>query len=236
MMTPASTAPERTAPSTAEKTMNDLRAAAGYASASKMNVSFGQGEMPSVSFIAWGEIYTAPRRRWPSARPAATLSRMSESGLQDLTHTIQLAVAPVFLLTALGTTLAVLTTRLARIVDRARRVEARLRDEAGALREGSVRELRSLEGRVRLIHWALTLGTSAALLVCLLIAVAFLGYLFGARVGPAMAILFIAAMAAYVGALVCFLREVFIAIATLQFGLPPEVRRGGSSSGSATAS
>src|SRR6266542_1804092 len=85
-----------------------------------MNVSFWQGEMPSVSVIAWGEIYTAPRRRWPSARPAATLSRMSESGLQDLTHTIQLAVAPVFLLTALGTTLAVLTTRLARIVDRAR--------------------------------------------------------------------------------------------------------------------
>ena len=149
-----------------------------------------------------------------------------EHVLQDITHTIQLAVAPVFLLTALGTMLSVLTTRLARIVDRARRVEARLRDESGALREGSVLELRSLEGRVRLIHWALTLGTSAALLVCLLIAVAFVGYLSGARVGPIMAILFIAAMGAYVGALVCFLREVFIAIRTLEFGLPPEVRGG----------
>jgi hypothetical protein len=152
---------------------------------------------------------------------------MGETVLQDITHTIQLAVAPVFLLTALGTTLAVFTTRLARIVDRARRVEARLRDEAGTRREGSVRELRSLEGRVKLIHWALTGGTSAALLVCLLIAVAFVGYLFGARVGTAMAILFIAAMAAYVAALLCFLREVFIAISTLEFGLPPEVRRGG---------
>jgi hypothetical protein len=151
---------------------------------------------------------------------------MPDSILQGITHTIQLAVAPVFLLTALGTTLSVLTTRLSRIVDRARRVEARLRDEESAARSASVRELRMIEGRVRLIHWALTLGTSAALLVCLLIAVAFLGYLLGARVGTSMAILFVAAMAAYVGALVCFLREVFIAIATMRFGLPPEVRRG----------
>src|SRR5512146_1966217 len=140
--------------------------------------------------------------------------------LQDITHTIQLAVAPVFLLTALGTTLSVLVTRLARIVDRARRVEARLRDEVGPVRDASVSELRSLEGRVRLIHWALTFGTSAALLVCLLIAVAFVGYLAGARVGTAMALLFIAAMAAYVVALVCLLREVGIAIANLQFGKP----------------
>ncbi len=146
--------------------------------------------------------------------------------LQDITHTIQLAVAPVFLLTALGTTLSVLVARLARIVDRARRVEARLRDEAGAVREGSQQELASLEGRARLIHWALTFGSSAALLVCLLIATAFVGYLLGARVGTVMALLFIAAMGAYVVALVCLLREVGIAIATLRFGRPEEAPGG----------
>jgi ABC-type multidrug transport system fused ATPase/permease subunit len=151
---------------------------------------------------------------------------MTETVLQGITHTIQLAVAPVFLLTALGTTLSVLTTRLARIVDRARRVEARLRDEERTTRQDSVRELRLLERRVRLIYWALTLGTSAALLVCLLIAVAFLGYLLRASVGTVMALLFVLAMAAYVGALVCFLREVFQAIATMRFGLPEEVRSG----------
>ncbi len=152
---------------------------------------------------------------------------MTESVLQGITHTIQLAVAPVFLLTALGTTLAVLTTRLGRIIDRARRVEARLPGESGDARAASVEELRMLERRVRLVYVAITLGTAAALLVCLLIAVAFVGYLAGARVGPVMAVLFIAAMAAYVGALVCFLREVFQAIDTMRFGLPAEVRRGG---------
>jgi Ni/Fe-hydrogenase subunit HybB-like protein len=150
---------------------------------------------------------------------------MTDNLLQGITHTIQLAVAPVFLLTALGTTLSVLTTRLSRIVDRARRVEARLRDEESGARERSIQELGMIEGRVRLIHWAISAGTTAALLVCLLIAVAFLGYLFDARVGTAMAILFIAAMVAYVTALVCFLREVFIAIATMRFQLQPEVRR-----------
>src|SRR5512143_3437170 len=147
---------------------------------------------------------------------------MPDFPLQDITHTIQVAIAPVFLLTALGTTLAVLTNRLSRIVDRARRVETRLRDEAPPRRDVSVRELRMIAGRVRLIHWAITAGTCAALLVCLLIAVAFVGYLLEARVATAMAVLFIAAMAAYVAALLFFLREVFIAIATMKFQLPAE--------------
>ena len=145
---------------------------------------------------------------------------MPDFPLQDITHTIQVAIAPVFLLTALGTTLAVLTNRLSRIVDRARRVEARLRDEVPPRRDASVRELRMIAGRVRLIHWAITAGTSAALLVCFLIAVAFVGYLLQAHVATVMAVLFIAAMAAYVAALLFFLREIFIAIATMKFQLP----------------
>lgn len=148
----------------------------------------------------------------------------AETHLQDITHTIQLAVAPVFLLTALGTTLAVLTTRLGRVVDRARRVEARLDAEHDQLaRPALVEELRRLAYRAQLIHWALTAGTTAAILVCLLIAVAFLGYLFGAEFGVAVAILFILAISAYVVALLLFLREVFMAINMLRFSMAPEV-------------
>jgi len=149
----------------------------------------------------------------------------AETQLQDITHTIQLSVAPVFLLTALATTLGVLATRLGRIVDRARRVETRLGSEAEEARSASVQELKLLGYRARLIHWALTAGTSAALLVCLVIAVGFLGYLFDARVGTAMAILFILAMTGFVLALLCFLREVFLAIDTMRFGLPAEARQ-----------
>jgi hypothetical protein len=145
-----------------------------------------------------------------------------ESHLQDITHTIQVAVAPVFLLTALGTTLGVLTTRLGRVVDRARRIETRLRLEEGAPRLASQAELQRLAFRARLILFAITAGTTAALLVCLLIAVAFLGYLFDASFGNAVAILFVMAIGAFVLALLFFLREVYSAITTLRFDLAGE--------------
>jgi hypothetical protein len=147
----------------------------------------------------------------------------TEPLLTDITHTIQLAIAPVFLLTAVGTTLSVFSTRLARIVDRARRVEARLAVATPASLEPTLRELKILSVHAGLIHLALTFGTSCAIMVCLVIAVAFVGYLVGAHVGAALAVLFILALGAYVVALLCFLREIFMAIQNLRFGLPSEV-------------
>ena len=44
----------------------------------------------------------------------------------ELGHIIQLATAPVFLLTGVGTNMLVLTNRLARIIDRTRVLEERL--------------------------------------------------------------------------------------------------------------
>lgn len=143
-----------------------------------------------------------------------------DPALQDITRTIQLAVAPVFLLSALGTTLSVLAARLGRVVDRARAIEA------GAIPAGhraeAAEELVLLSRRARLIHLALTAATTAALLVCLLIAVAFVGYLFGVNVGVPVAVMFILALGAFVLALLFFLREMVSAIRTLSFRLPPE--------------
>ena len=144
----------------------------------------------------------------------------TEVPLQDISHTIQLAVAPVFLLTAIGTTLSVLTTRLGRIVDRARRVEVRLSAADLADVPTTVVELRALATRARLIYLALTFGVGSALFVCLTIATAFAGYMLDFRLGGGTAVLFIAAVGCYVGALLCFLREVFMAIANLKFALP----------------
>jgi hypothetical protein len=44
----------------------------------------------------------------------------------DIAHLIQVALTPIFLISAIGVTLSVLTSRLARIVDRARTMEDRL--------------------------------------------------------------------------------------------------------------
>jgi hypothetical protein len=148
----------------------------------------------------------------------------TETQLEGITHTIQLAVAPVFLLSSIGMILSVLANRLGRVVDRARRVEEGI-GQAENRRRGSLDELRPLSQRAHLIHVALTCGTVAALLVCLLIAVAFVGYLLNVNFGVFVAVLFILAMAALVTSLVFFLREVFIAIATLEFQLPEAVTK-----------
>lgn len=130
----------------------------------------------------------------------------------DIAHVIQLAIAPVFLLSSLGTILGVLSTRLGRIVDRTRvLLERRAQLTAEPLPAVLKGELELLLKRRSLINTAITAGTVAALLVCLLIAVAFLGSLVEVGTGAVLATLFVLAMVAYVAALVLFLREVLLA-------------------------
>ena len=132
--------------------------------------------------------------------------------LEDVSHVIQLSIAPVFLLTAVGTFINVMSTRLARIVDRARVLRERQTQGDAAARAEVVSELHVLARRRRLVNAAITSGVTSALLVCLLIAVAFVGSIFGMHLALLLAVLFIAAMLALVGALVWFLREIFLAV------------------------
>lgn len=150
---------------------------------------------------------------------------MFESHVQDITRVIQLAVAPVFLLTAMGSFLAVFSNRLARIVDRSRALEGRLSALGPAEQRAAASERRVLELRARVVRWAIILATTAALLVCLLIAAAFLGFILRADFSRAVAALFVGAMAALTGALAFFLREVLLAIGALGFTLLPFGRR-----------
>src|ERR1035437_818080 len=98
-----------------------------------------------------------------------------EIHLEEISHIINLAIAPVFLLTGVGTNLMVLTNRLARIIDRSRVLEDRL-PSVGESDQAKCRiELQTLYGRAHLINRAITLSTTCALLICLVIAALFLG-------------------------------------------------------------
>src|SRR5690242_16588763 len=96
----------------------------------------------------------------------ASSSRPMETHLSDITHVIQLAVAPVFLLTAVATLITGLNNRLGRIVDRRRVVEGLLQ-RAGEDGANLQQELGSLYRRTRLIYYAILGAVSGALLVCL---------------------------------------------------------------------
>ena len=93
----------------------------------------------------------------------------------NIVHVIQLAVAPVFLLSGIGVILTVLTNRLARIIDRARLLEERLGEVAVARHADMRAEMSRLAHRAWMVNLALTLATSSALLVCLVIALLFIG-------------------------------------------------------------
>ncbi|WP_227815607.1 DUF2721 domain-containing protein [Nitrogeniibacter aestuarii] len=133
--------------------------------------------------------------------------------LSDLSHAIQLAVAPVFLLTALATLINALNGRLARVVDRRRVVRKRLQEGAAEEQAASMeRELDLLGRRGNFIYKAIFCQVLSALLVCLVVAGAFVGTMIQANVTEAIATLFILAMLAMIGGLGLFLREVYMAV------------------------
>jgi hypothetical protein len=138
-----------------------------------------------------------------------------EAHVSDIARTIQLAVAPVFLLTALGTILGVFSNRLGRIVDRTRLLAERVREaRSDELHQAMLAELDLLATRRHYVNYAITSATMSALLVCLVIAAAFVGFILRLNFSEVIAALFVAAMAAAITALLCFLREVLLAVSS----------------------
>ncbi|MGB7480458.1 MAG: DUF2721 domain-containing protein [Burkholderiaceae bacterium] len=138
-----------------------------------------------------------------------------EIQIGDIGHIIQLAIAPVFLLTGVGTNLTVLTNRLARIIDRSRKVDERIQNGSQAEQVDARRELDILYRRAHLISSAITLSTSCALLVCVVIAALFVGHLTNLGLSRFIAGLFIIAMLALIGSFIYLLREILIATRTM---------------------
>lgn len=137
--------------------------------------------------------------------------------IDTVVHFIQLAIAPVFLLTAIGAMLGTMTNRVARIVDRARELEKRL---AGAAEESAPehRELRLLARRARLINMAITCTVLSALLVCVSIGALFLDAFWQRSLTTLVAWIFGGSLAALIAGLGLFLREIYVATATLRIG------------------
>ncbi|MGD2134057.1 MAG: DUF2721 domain-containing protein [Maricaulaceae bacterium] len=136
---------------------------------------------------------------------------------EDIARTIQLAVAPVFLIAGIGALLNVLTSRLARVVDRGRALEADL--EAGVQGDKRQREmgaLAAIDARMKRINAAITLATLAELLICVVVVFLFTSQFLHLALSRLIAGLFIAAMTALIGALSFFLAEISIATRTLR--------------------
>ncbi len=126
-------------------------------------------------------------------------------------HAIQLAIAPVFLLTGIAGLLGVMANRLARVIDRARALEVRWSELDADARAGARVEIGTLEKRRKVCSWSINFCTTAALFVCLVIVMLFIEEVVGTNLRLASAALFSAAMIAVIAGLSCFLREVYLA-------------------------
>jgi hypothetical protein len=137
----------------------------------------------------------------------------------DIAHLIQTAIAPVFLLTGVASTLGVLTNRLSRIVDRARLLEEQLEGHPG--RAPTLHSaLQVLARRAHYINVAISLSTIAALLVALVVVTLFANAWLRSELGLLIALLFVGAMVCLSAAFISFFIEVRLAVAALRIGLP----------------
>ena len=138
-----------------------------------------------------------------------------ESSIPELAHVIQLAVAPVFLLTAISTMLAVLTNRLSRVVDRTRKLESFILEHPERSTQPRA-ELYMLFSRTVLCNRAISLCTLTALLICTVIGLLFISALLSFNATLAVAALFVVSMGTFIFALLSFLQEIRVASAALE--------------------
>lgn len=133
----------------------------------------------------------------------------------QIAQTIQLALAPVFLLTGIGAFLNVCTGRLARVIDRARIVEEVVLHSRGREHDRMVEEIRVLDRRIFVVNAAILLSVASACAVCLVVILLFASELFNAHLGTAIALLFIVSMVLQASAFGTFIAEIRLASRTI---------------------
>lgn len=136
--------------------------------------------------------------------------------VSDIAHTIQQAVAPVFLLAGIGGFINVIAGRLNRVVDRSRLLETLHPGSSGAEHERHVWELRLLDRRITLASNAIFLCVASALAVCVVVTLLFVAELANLKYAVSVSLLFMLAMMLLAAGLVLFLIETRIAVSGIR--------------------
>jgi hypothetical protein len=133
-----------------------------------------------------------------------------------IAHTIQLALAPVFVLVAIGNIMNILSSRLGRIVDRARTLQRMHGETKGAAHDRVVVEMRSVDQRIELNTRAIKLLVMAGLAIGTTVAVLFVEEIFNVPVERIAAGIFLLAISLLMWGLWLFLRETQVAAEILR--------------------
>lgn len=140
------------------------------------------------------------------------------SALGAISHSIQLAVAPVFMLTAVAALLGALATRLARIIDRARTLEEKLEVDEVKHLDDIHSELKRLRQRGRIVNTSMILLTLSAVSIGATVMGLFLVETVASSSSAIVPWTFLGGVFLFVLALLCFLVETLLAGKSLNFG------------------
>ncbi|CAH0495537.1 DUF2721 domain-containing protein [Novosphingobium sp. CECT 9465] len=138
-----------------------------------------------------------------------------------IAQTIQLALAPVFVLVAIGNIMNILTTRLGRIVDRSRTLQKLHGETIGPEHDVVVVEIRYVDRRIHLIGRALLLLVLSGLAIGVTVGSLFVGEMIDRELRNLTGITFFVAIGLLMIALVYLLLETRIAASSLR--LPQEL-------------
>jgi hypothetical protein len=133
-----------------------------------------------------------------------------------IAHTIQLALAPVFVLVAIGNIMNILSTRLGRIVDRSRFLQERHKETIGVEHDLVVIEIRALDRRIHLITRAIRLLVISGLTIGTTVAILFLEEVARIQLEQVAAGFFLVAIGLLMWGLTLFLHETQIAAEILR--------------------
>lgn len=133
-------------------------------------------------------------------------------GQGDIITALQTALAPAFLLVAVGGMLGLFAARLARIIDRSRILQELFNETEGHERRCIVDELHDLQLRIKIVNSAIYFSVVSAIVACGLIGLLFVMGLTGFNLSAVVAGAFIVAMSLLSIALIQFLREVRIGV------------------------
>ena len=133
-----------------------------------------------------------------------------------IAHTIQTALAPVFVLVAIGNIMNILSTRLGRIVDRSRFLQQRHSETFGTEHDIVVSEMRACDERITVITKAIRNLVISGLAIGTTVAILFVEEMAGYPLEWVAAVFFLIAMGLLMWGLLLFLKETRVAAAALR--------------------
>jgi CBS domain containing-hemolysin-like protein len=144
---------------------------------------------------------------------------MPSTHLTELIPVLQIAIAPVILISGVGLLLLSLTNRFGRAVDRTREIHHEMRQAATADRPRLAYQVEVIYRRARLIQFSIVMGALSALFAAILILALFLAALMKWESSVVISLIFICCLVSLVVSLITFIMDIRLSLKALKLEL-----------------